>query len=195
MASLKPSAPARVFFALWPEPLLARQLQALAEAGAAAGGGRPMGRDTLHLTLAFIGDVAADLLPQLLEVGRQLAGQTAFPLEFSLDRFGYWRHNRILWTGCTGAVPALQTLAADLAAALRQRGFALEQRPYLPHVTLVRRAARAEAAELWAAARNAAPRPLQWQAREMCLLRSRRDAAGAAYETLGRWPVPGEGRA
>ena len=55
------TAPRRIFFALWPEPEVARKLHALSGAAHAVCGGRRMRRDTLHMTLAFLGDVAAAL--------------------------------------------------------------------------------------------------------------------------------------
>ncbi len=179
---------ARVFFALWPEAALAERLAALAEAQAAAVGGRAMARETLHLTLAFLGDVALEALPALQEAGRLVARQQVmhhvFPLEFSLDHFGYWQHNHLAWIGCRTPVAALHGLADALAAAVGERGFALEPRPFVPHVTLVRRAPVAPPCREEAL-------PLSWRATDFALLRSRRHTGGAAYETLARWPAEG----
>ena len=43
-----------------------------------------------------------------------------------------------MWAGVRGD-PALEDLALSLQADLRARGFRLEDRPFRPHITLVRR--------------------------------------------------------
>ena len=234
--------PRRIFFALWPEPGVARQLDALAGAAHAVCGGRRMRRDTLHLTLAFLGDVAdaqfdsaceaadevaekvgdagtrsrgpacgdatveADAATATSEfgVGIPLAGATPplrgapsaasgragdAPQEVPLgdtplriDRIAHWKHNHIVWAGCDAVPAALATLAAELAAALRRRGFRLDSRPFAAHVTLLRNA-RCDG-ELPALA------PFDWSVRDFVLVRSHLDAAGARYEIVGRWAVP-----
>lgn len=163
---------------------MADRLSALAEAQAAAVGGRAMARETLHLTLAFLGDIPLDTLPALQEAGRLVARQQVMHHVFPLDHFGYWQHNHLAWIGCRTPVAALHGLAGALVAAVGERGFALESRPFVPHVTLVRRAPVAPPCREEAL-------PLYWRATDFALLRSRRHAGGAAYETLARWPVEG----
>lgn len=48
----------RLFFALWPSPAAAERLASAATDAAARLGGRPTRLETLHLTLAFLGEVA-----------------------------------------------------------------------------------------------------------------------------------------
>jgi len=177
-----------LFFALWPAPALATSLHALAGQCCAQGGGRVMRVDTLHLTLAFLGEVSPARLPSLRALAATVAGEwqraQAAAVTFSLDHFGYWQHNHLAWIGCRTPVAALHGLADALAAAVGERGFALEPRPFVPHVTLVRRAPVAPPCREEAL-------PLSWRATDFALLRSRRQAGGAAYETLARWPVEG----
>ena len=53
---------------------------------------------------------------------------------------GRARAPRVLWIGLGGDVPALLALQSRLAARLlREAGFALEDRPFSPHITLARR--------------------------------------------------------
>ena len=49
----------RLFFALWPPEDLSRALADGAEALARRFGGKPARRETIHLTLAFLGEVDA----------------------------------------------------------------------------------------------------------------------------------------
>jgi 2'-5' RNA ligase len=179
----------RLFFALWPTPALAERLAALAETCQASCGGRTMRRETLHLTLAFIGELEEARLPALraavaalFAADRAASAQPALPPAFTLhlDQLGYWPHNHILWTGCSAPGAAVMALAAALAAALQAAGFALEARAFLPHVTLLRNAQ--------TAALPAMPL-LPWPAHEVLLVRSDLSAGHAAYEVIDRWAL------
>ena len=83
----------RLFFALWPPAPVARSLANQADALAERSGGRATRRETIHLTLAFLGDVGEAQLPEVLETARAVA---AAPFELKLDRLGFWRHNRLI---------------------------------------------------------------------------------------------------
>jgi len=172
---------ARVFFALWPDSTTLDRLDRAAVDAAARFGGRASQRETQHLTLAFLGDVALDRLPALHEA----AGRVVSPaFAFSLDRLGFWRHNRLLWAGCGRAEPALVSLVHCLVGELQALGAKVDGsgRPFVPHVTLVRNV-RENPLELPALS------AVRWQCRDFVLVRSRLSARGAAYETLGRWPL------
>ena len=175
---------ARVFFALWPPAEIAQRLAAVAGTQAKSGGGRPTRGETIHLTLAFLGDVALERLPEL----QRLAGEaraSAFGLE--LIRFGVWRHNRLFWAGSTATPPALVELSASLMHALQAAGFAVgdAKRPFTPHITLVRKVATLEAA-------LPACEPLSWRCDKFVLVRSQLSAAGSAYLTLAEFPLAGD---
>ncbi len=151
----------------------------------ARAGGRAMRADTLHLTLAFLGDIAADRVPAALAAGDAVAtawrkGRAAAVAPL-LDRLGYWPHNGVVWAGCGMRDAALDRLAAALCETLAAAGFALESRRFAPHVTLVRKAGEAGNFPALAAQR--------WQGRELVLVHSRRSAAGADYERLAAWPL------
>ena len=51
---------ARLFFAVWPDAAAAARLEALAREVALVTGGRPQPREKIHLTLAFLGEVAEE---------------------------------------------------------------------------------------------------------------------------------------
>lgn len=173
-----PPARLRVFFALWPGAATAAALHARARALQAECGGRAMRRDTIHLTLAFLGDVAVPRLAALGAVGQSVRGER-FVLE--LDRVGNWRGNRILWSGCAQPPAALPALAEALAAGLRAADFELEARAFNPHVTLVRNALRPPQGIEMA--------PLRWPVASFVLVASERNAGGAHYRVLGRWQL------
>jgi 2'-5' RNA ligase len=172
---------ARVFFALWPPPDSARYLADVAGSFAARAGGRAILRDAIHLTLAFLGDVAVERLPDLERAAREVRCE-AFNL--TLDRCGVWRHNRIFQAGCSVPPAALAGLAAALAAALPAAGFAVAdaRRPFIPHVTLVRKlvALDGELPEC---------EPVAWSNRQFVLARSTPSAHGSSYRIIAEFPL------
>lgn len=183
----RPSGPrrpeqARVFFALWPDERVRARLQQAAIDAARRFAGRAMQPDTLHLTLAFIGAVDLDQLPALHAAAAEASG-SAFRL--TLDRLGFWPHNRVLWAGSSRTEPELSGLALSLADRLKAAGWPTDVgggRPYAPHITLVRNVGtrRPELPEL---------DPIAWDCREFVLVRSRLSSRGAAYEILAHWPL------
>lgn len=136
-----------------------------------------MRRDTLHLTLAFLGDIPTERVAEARGVADAI---TTGPFDLTLDGLGYWRHNRILWAG--GPVPPRLTFVVDaLGDGLRAAGFTLDARPFVPHVTLLRDA---RCAEL-----PGQPQSISWPVRELVLAESRLSSGGARYEIIGRWPL------
>jgi 2'-5' RNA ligase len=166
----------RVFFAIWPDAASAQALHQVARAAGAICGGRVVRRDSLHVTLAFLGDIPAERVAAATRVAYGIAAE-AFTL--TLDRLGYWRHNRILWAG--GVSPRLTFVAAALADGLRAADFALDTRPFVPHMTLLRDAHCAEPPPL--------PQAIDWSANEFVLAESRLSGDGARYDIVGRWPL------
>ena len=169
----------RVFFALWPDAEVAKTLHRIGACVHGPCGGRLTRRETLHLTLAFLGATSAERLADARAAAAAVAGA---PFEWQVDRLGYWKHNRILWAG--GESAPLAAMAAALAAELRAAGFRLEERPFAAHITLLRDARCRELPPLGGA--------IAWPVREFVLAESRADAAGARYEIIGRWPLGGQ---
>ena len=164
----------RVFFALWPAPELAERLHALG----AGGKGRATRVEDLHLTLAFIGEVDAAQLDTLRIIA---AGLTLPDCELVIDQLGYWRHNRILWAGPAELPPALRAFVAELHAALRAAGFALDEREFAAHITLLR-----NAEDMPDGVRIA---PLRWRVTDWCLAVSARGEGARRYRLLAGWPA------
>lgn len=128
----------RLFFALRPDPALGERLAALAEQARRHCGGRATPRASLHLTLAFLGEVPESRLDALIRLTE------AFPCpagSWSADRYGSFPHGGIVWLGSSRPCPPLESLHRDLWQALTPQGFAPPRRPFLPHVTLLRHAA------------------------------------------------------
>ena len=166
----------RLFFALWPTSDLQAKLAAWA--AQVAGRGRPMRRENLHLTLAFLGDTDAALVPSLLALAADVRF-AAFRLQ--LDRTGYWKHNRIIWCGAAEEPRSLTALVADLRARLGAAGIRFDPKAFVSHVTLVRNAAGLPAAPAWI--------PLIWEAADFVLVNSTRVDGRVTYQVVQRFPA------
>lgn len=138
-----------------------------------------MRADSLHLTLAFIGEVDAVNFGRLLEIGARIRAPA---FRMALDSVSLWRHNRIIWAGCTTPPSREVRLSEALAQALKDAGFLLDARPHAPHVTLVRKAE----AEAPLPAMGA---PIGWDVDYFSLVESHRAADGSRYRICARWPL------
>lgn len=169
----------RLFFALWPDAATRDRLAALSALAHAAFGGRRMRADTLHMTLAFLGEVAPARVDCALRAGEGLAGQPAFAM--SIDQVGCWRHNRIVWCGPQAFPAALGGIAGLLGQRLTAEGFRLDKRPFAAHATLLRNADCTRPAPAFEA--------FEWKVGEIVLVESSLAAAGARYAIVERWPL------
>lgn len=167
----------RVFFALWPEPGLQSALAAWAKVLQRELGGRLTRAGTIHLTLAFVGEVDAKGLDVLRAIGGRSNGAT---FDLSIDRVGCWPHNGIAWAGSAATPSSLSALVGDLRAQLGREGFCVENRSFEAHITLLRKAR-------CAPLKWQPPESLVWPVRRLVLVRSVLDADGSTYSELGSW--------
>jgi 2'-5' RNA ligase len=94
---------------------------------------------SLHLTLKFLGDIAASSVPQVAAAVQSAAGQaSAFEVGVGgLGAFPNMRQPRVVWLGLH-APPALLELQRSLEAGLARLGYAPEGRAFSPHLTVGR---------------------------------------------------------
>jgi 2'-5' RNA ligase len=168
--------PLRLFFALWPDDAARAALERWSGAIHRVAGGRATRADSIHMTLAFLGDCEPGRLDELKAVA---AGVSVGPFELVLDENGYWKHNRIAWAGASQIPAALETLVSDLRAALAAARFAFDPKPFVPHVTLVRKAQPGFVMP--------ALEPIRWQVTGFVLVRSVMRPAGSDYLVEARW--------
>lgn len=167
----------RLFLALWPPSDVSRQLHRLA-GNLLRRGGRRVALQNIHLTLAFLGPVDAAFRDCAEQAASAVRGA---PFTLMLEQMGCWPRPGILWTGPRKIPAPLLQLAQALNKELAACGYAPEQRPFLPHVTLARK--------VRCPADLPGIEPLEWEVREFHLARSRIQADGARYETLRSWPL------
>ncbi|MDZ7851531.1 MAG: RNA 2',3'-cyclic phosphodiesterase [Halomonas sp.] len=164
----------RLFLALEPPDSLRKRLGELADLAQAHCGGRRMPDASLHLTLAFLGEVEEERADELFQ---WVVDMTVPPGEWRLDSWGTFRRPGIVWVG--GRSPALEQLHASVWDKLASFGFSDRPGHFVPHITLLRRARRLETQDL-------SEIDLTWPYRRLSLVRSFTENDGARYETLAR---------
>jgi 2'-5' RNA ligase len=147
---------------------------------------------SLHLTLKFLGTVAAErfdavrtTLDRAVEGVRlpvlSLAGLGAFPQP---------RRARVLWLGVTDGAAALVDLAAAMDRASAALGFEPERRPFAPHLTLGRvRAPRGGGDLRDALAAGEGATAGSWTPEAVVLYESHLRPGGALHEARAVWPL------
>jgi 2'-5' RNA ligase len=164
-----PTPALRLFLGLWPPPAVHAALVAQADAWSWPASARRTRPEQLHITLHFLGQVDAALLP-LLQRKLAVAWEGC---ELVLDRAEVWPGGIAVLEA--GAVPpALMRLHTQLARRLVSLGLPVETRRYRPHATLARKAGGARP--------PAGLAPLRWPAGPgYALVQS---LPGGGYETL-----------
>jgi RNA 2',3'-cyclic 3'-phosphodiesterase len=169
----------RVFFALWPADAERAALAAWQQPLKQLCGGRLVPAGNLHNTLVFLGEVEFERL-QALQLAAQEVSGTVFQLSFDIAR--YWGHNQIVYAAPGMAPEQLSRLVKDLEQRLRHHHFKFDQRPYKPHVTLMRHAK-------WSDSPLPAMPAVMWSMRDFVLVQSSSAGQGMHYEVLARFPL------
>ena len=163
---------ARLFFAIWPGAAAARELARVAESLAGLVGGRPIPAEKIHMTLAFLGSLDEG------GAGRAaIAAARVRPdeIRMAIDQVGSFRRARVGWAAPSQPDERLGRLQERLAAELRAAGFALEERAFTPHATLVRKIGKPVP--------RAPMAPIEWRSRALTLV----ETTGGRYEVLESW--------
>lgn len=142
---------------------------------------RTVPTQNFHLTLAFLGSVPEERVGAVGQVALSCAqafsarGASAVTLVF--DTVEHWRKAQVLCATARETPDVGVQLAEALKQSLVAEGFAPDiTKPFRPHVTLVRKAARAP--------REQSIRPVLWTFAEFALVHSRTDPAGSVYTVL-----------
>lgn len=174
-----PEAPTtRLFFAIVPDAAALARLDRLARETARAAGGRASAAATLHLTIVFVGAVAADKGAIVRAVGDAMRWPA---FELSLDTLGWFERAAVAWAAPSRAPDALAAANRVLARALADRGVPVDTRPYRPHLTLARRCRRAVG--------GAIEPPIAWPVDRVVLMSSQTLPEGARYREIAGWPT------
>ncbi|WP_329422928.1 RNA 2',3'-cyclic phosphodiesterase [Streptomyces sp. NBC_01268] len=188
----------RLFAAVVPPPAQLAELAAEVDLLAGlpgAGQLRWTSRPGWHFTLAFMGEVDEELLPDLrARLGRAAHRTAPFPLR--LHGGGHFGR-AVLWAGAAGDLDDLRLLAERADAAARRAGVPMdEHRRYQAHLTVARSRADLDLRPFVAALD--AFEGTRWEVGELALVRSNLPVGGTPgerprYETLDTWALGGAG--
>lgn len=165
----------RLFFALWPDDVTRKQCVDLIRA-LTCSNGKPVPSGNLHVTLAFLGNVDAETESSMTEAAATIE---LSKMSITFDRIEFWRKPGILCLSSRNPDPAVTALAMNLNTRAVQCGIPVDERPFAPHVTLLRKAKRPVPLEF---------EPLIWTADSFCLVESCGLPEGVEYRVIKRWP-------
>lgn len=168
-----PEVRLRLFFALLPGVDVATQLANLAAQIPVNDSGRLVSTKNFHLTVLFVGEIAAARLDTLRLIGQALR---AACFTVVLDSMVFWSQPQAVVAAARLAPPGLSRLSSHLRNAL-----ALPETPFCPHVTLARKVVQAPVPP--------AMSPIVWHATDVALIRSDTGGKESAYTVLDTWPL------
>jgi RNA 2',3'-cyclic 3'-phosphodiesterase len=162
---------------------------------------RPVAAENLHVTVRFLGETPEAALTALCEALSSAAAEVPSAESVRVRGFGAFpsaRAPRVLWAGIDDPSRTIALLEGAVSRRIAPLGFAPEERPYTPHVTVARVA---EGRRRGRGARG--PRPPQttlalpseiplgpeFPVRELSLVLSELTPRGALYRTLARFPL------
>jgi len=143
----------------------------------------------IHLTLKFLGEISEEQVTRVSEALATLGPFEKFSIE--VKGFGFFpdaRRPRVFWTGLV-APPALGQLAKRVQASMEKLGFAREDRPFTPHLTLARFKIPRPQPTLQVFLQPQGGTALgQFEVSEFFLFESRLSPHGAEYRKVARFP-------
>ncbi len=145
--------------------------------------------ESIHLTLKFLGDVAADRIAGIGEAISEAArGIPPFSLEVAkLGAFPNLDRVQVVWVGIGGELDKLGRLQERLESNLEPLGFAPEKRVFRPHLTIARLHNGASGEERREFGRHIAAAgfdPVALPVKAVNLMKSQLTRAGALYSRL-----------
>ncbi len=150
----------------------------------------------IHLTLAFLGEVAEERVPALIEALRpSVLGVTAFRLTAQgIGAFPSRSRPRIVWVGVKEGAEEVSRLAERIRRSLAEGEFPFDPKPFVPHATVLRVK---RPADRTLAEALLARSPLELLGErvvgEVELKSSQLDPGGATHRVVARFPLGATG--
>jgi RNA 2',3'-cyclic 3'-phosphodiesterase len=163
----------RLFFALWLDVEVTRQLAQVAGQLNLESRSRRIDPKNYHVTLAFVGEVPAAKLAVLQQIGRSLHARQ---FTFSCDSIEFWPESQVVVATARATPPGLIDLGRKLNDAI-----GLPPERLRAHVTLARKVTQASVPQ--------AMSPVVWRATNFSLIRSDTGGVESAYTVLDTWSL------
>lgn len=156
---------------------------------------------SVHLTLRFLGETS-ERQSELLEAGLEAVAKEWPPLSLQVSQLGGFpsvQRPRVVWLGIDGDLAGLHGIQASVEKLAQSCGFAAEDRPYSPHLTIARTKRDCSRVDTQRAgailAQLAAPTPTtragSFSAGTLVHMRSDLRRSGAVYTPLSTHPLLG----
>lgn len=163
----------RLFFALWPDDRQRDQLRNVISPAAKLVEGVAIYRGSWHVTLAFLGDVPEERIPDVQAIARSVNFE---PFRTRFDKVEFWARPKVAALSASTAPTELRHLVLSLESMLEKLDVQRDTRTFRPHISIVRRARPFETQRL------AQPALIEWSGFE--LMESVPEPGGRFYRPL-----------
>lgn len=126
----------------------------------------------LHVTLVFLGNLESEKLGAVKDL---LDSIKLEPFVLCLDQLGFWRRPQIVWAGCDKIPRQLIDYQKAIRDGLVSMGFHIDNRTYLAHVSLFKKARRNPGIEM---------SPVCWEVQRAYAVQSKSIPGGVEYLNL-----------
>ncbi len=166
----------RLFLALWPDDKSRQQCAKIATA-IQTEKVSPVKPSNIHITLIFLGNLDLEKETHL----KQALVDIHVPrITLTFDRLSFWKKPGIICLTTTGLSVGLATLVEDLSMPVKKLEILIDERPYNPHITLIKKAKKLKVLEF---------PPIIWHSESFCLVESCSTPNGVEYRVIGEWPT------
>ena len=144
--------------------------------------------EKLHITLKFLGEIAPNQTAALSDAALRAVQKTR-PFILALEGAGAFPPRgvpRILWLGINDSSGALSQLQRHLEEECESAGFAREERPFRPHLTIARIRTPRAARQLARLHQESGFEAIEFSVTELLVMQSELAAGGSRYTEISR---------
>lgn len=144
--------------------------------------------EKLHITLKFLGEIASSQIEVLSDAASRAVQRTR-PFNLALEGAGAFPPRgvpRILWLGINDSSGALSELQSQLEEECERAGFAREERPFHPHLTIARIRTPRAARQLARIHQELGFEAIEFHVTELLVMQSELAAGGSHYTEISR---------
>ena len=146
---------------------------------------RPVAPELMHVTLAFLGRVPVERLPEVVDAARGASDASPFALTLQgVGRFPSSGAPRVAWIGMGEGATEMAALADALRRDLAARDLPFDAKPFRAHVTLARvreNVARDDLRAIRTIIEGARLRPLRFTVDALTVMESALSSKGPRY--------------
>jgi RNA 2',3'-cyclic 3'-phosphodiesterase len=168
----------RLFVAALPGPEVRRRLESATDTLLLPPDARRVPAKSLHMTVAFAGEVSQAQAAALRAVG---AGDRPAAFAVSFTSYEYWHQSEVVVAAASDCPSQLLDLHRRLRAEFERLGLVRDATAFRAHVTLARKVTQAPVLK--------AMSPFCWRVQALHLVHSSGSAAGSVYTVVDTWPL------